>query len=393
MNWTLYLQLSLMMFLQFAVWGAWSPVLASRLLGPLKMSGKQTGWIYGSIYIGCIVSPLIAGQIADRWVATQWFLAGAHLAGGLLLLAAARQRRFGPLLVVMLLYALAFAPTLALIYSLSFFHLEKMKHLTFAVLVWGTIGWAVAGWGLTLWRRMKGSGEGADCLVLAGLLSLALGAYCFFLPHTPPSGGTEELLPFLKALRLLGDGNFLIFLIVVFLLATQLQFFFLGTAPFLGELGVQGRSIPAVMTIAQVAQVGGTLTLFFWMTPIREAIGYGGMFMAGIAMWLAMYAIYTFLPRRGPVIVAQGLHGLAYTFVIWLGNFYVDHVAPPDIRGSAQGLYTMVLFGLGFFLGTQFTGLVMDHYKIPGGTFRWRSVYLVPCVITALCLAAMTLVA
>ena len=70
MSGQLYVQLSLMMFLQFAVWGAWSPVLASRLLGPLKMSGKQTGWIYGTIYIGCIISPLIAGQVADRWVAT-----------------------------------------------------------------------------------------------------------------------------------------------------------------------------------------------------------------------------------------------------------------------------------------------------------------------------------
>ncbi len=86
MSWQVYVQLSLMMFLQFAVWGAWSPVLASRLLGPLQMSGKQTGWIDGTIYLGCIISPLIAGQIADRWMATQYFLAAAHLAGGVLTL-------------------------------------------------------------------------------------------------------------------------------------------------------------------------------------------------------------------------------------------------------------------------------------------------------------------
>ena len=91
MSWQIYVQLSLMMFLQFAVWGAWSPVLASRLLGSLKMSGKQTGWIYGTIYLGCIISPLIAGQIADRWVATEYFLAAAHLVGGVLLLASARH--------------------------------------------------------------------------------------------------------------------------------------------------------------------------------------------------------------------------------------------------------------------------------------------------------------
>ncbi len=166
MSWQVYMQLSLMMFLQFAVWGAWLPVLASRLLGPLKMSGKQTGWIYGTIYLGCIISPLIAGQIADRWVATQYFLAAAHLAGGVLLLASARQRRFPPLFAIMFLYALAFAPTLALVNSLMFAYLTDPANQSFGVLLWGTVGWAVAGWALTLWRRFKGSGEGADCLVL-----------------------------------------------------------------------------------------------------------------------------------------------------------------------------------------------------------------------------------
>ena len=146
MSWQVYVQLSLMMFFQFAVWGAWSPVLASRLLGPLKMSGKQTGWIYGTIYLGCIISPLIAGQIADRWMATQYFLSAAHLAGGVLLLISARQRRFTPLFAIMFLYALAFAPTLALVNSLMFAHLTDPANQSFGVLLWGTVGWAVAGW-------------------------------------------------------------------------------------------------------------------------------------------------------------------------------------------------------------------------------------------------------
>ncbi len=85
MNWLLYIQLSVMMFLQYSIWGSWSPVLAARLLGPLKFSGKQTGWIYGTIFLGCIISPLIAGQLVDRWIPTQWFLSGAHIAGGVLI--------------------------------------------------------------------------------------------------------------------------------------------------------------------------------------------------------------------------------------------------------------------------------------------------------------------
>ena len=328
MSWQVYVQLSLMMFLQFAVWGAWSPVLASRLLGPLNMSGKQTGWIYGTIYLGCIISPLIAGQIADRWMATQYFLAAAHVAGGVLLLASARQRRFTLLFAIMFLYALAFAPTLALVNSLMFAHLTDPANQSFGVLLWGTVGWAVAGWALTFWRRLKGSGEGADCLVLAGALSLAMGLYCLTLPHTPPPGRAGDVLPFLKALGLLSNPNFLIFLIVAFLLATQLQFFFLGTAPYLSALGVPGRSIPAVMTLAQVAQLAATAVLAFHTSDIRARIGFVGIFSIGIALWLAMYAVYGLMPRRVPVILAQALHGLAYTFLIWVGFVYVNEVAP-----------------------------------------------------------------
>lgn len=379
MSWQVYGQLSLMMFLQFAIWGAWSPVLAARLLGPLQMSGKQTGWIYGTIYLGCIISPLIAGQVADRWMATEYFLAVAHLVGGVLFLAAARERRFVPLFAIMFLYALAFAPTLALVNSLMFAHLTDPANQSFGVLLWGTIGWAVAGWSLTLWRRLKGSGEGADCLVLAGTLSLVMGLYCLTLPHTPPPGRAGDVLPFLKALGLLSNANFLIFLIVAFLVATQLQFFFLGTAPFLSALGVPARSIPAAMTLAQVAQLAATVVLAFQTSALRGRIGFVGIFSIGIALWLAMYAVYSLMPRRVPVILAQALHGLAYTFLIWVGFVYVNEVAPADIRGSAQGLYTVVLFGLGFFLGTQFTGILMDKLKTPEGGFRWRPLFLIPC--------------
>ena len=89
MSTQLYLSLSIMMFLEYAIWGAWAPVLAARLLGPLKFSGKQTGWIYGTLFLAFIVSPLIAGQLVDRWIATQWVLAGAQLIGGGLLFVAA----------------------------------------------------------------------------------------------------------------------------------------------------------------------------------------------------------------------------------------------------------------------------------------------------------------
>ena len=382
MDWPLYIQLSLMMFLQFAVWGAWSPVLAARLLGPLKFSGKQTGWIYGTVFLGCIISPLIAGQIADRWVATQRFLSVAHLVGGMLLLAAAQQKKFWPLLIVMGLYGLAFAPTLALVNSLMFRHLGQAGVSPFAVFVWGVIGWVLVGWALAVWRRVKGSGEGSDCLILAGLLSLVMGAYCLFLPDTPPLGATQ---PFTEALSLLKNPNFLVFLAVGFLLATQLQFYFLGTAPYLGDLGVQNHNMPAVMTIAQGTQVAAMVFMAFYETRLLDGIGFRWTFTIGAGMWLAMYGAYAMGKPRLLVISSQALHGLAYAFFINVGFIYVSKVAPAEIAGSAQGLYTVVIFGFGLFLGTQFTGVVMDRCKTPEGKFRWRTIYLVPCALAAAC--------
>jgi len=386
MDWPLYIRLSLMMFLQFAVWGAWSPVLAARLLGPLKMSGKQTGWIYGTIYIGCIVAPLIAGQIVDRWIATQWFLAAAHLAGGVLLLAAARKRMFGGLFVVMCLYALAFAPTLALVNSLMFRHLKDPANEAFGVMVWGVIAWVLVGWLLAAWRRVKGSGEGADCLMLAGVLSLVLSLYCLTLPDTPPAGGKW---PIVDALSMLAQPNFLLFLLVGFVLATQLQFYFLGTAPYLGDLGVQDKNVPAVMTIAQAAQVLASAFMAFYGTQVLARLGYRWTLVIGVMMWLVMYLLYAMMRPRMLVIASQSLHGLAYAFFIGVGYVYVAKVSPENILGSAQGLYTVALFGFGFFLGTQFTGMVMDRFKTPEGKFRWRPIYLVPCVLALACAAVL----
>lgn len=375
-----------MMFLQFAVWGAWSPVLATRLLGPLKMSGKQTGWIYGTVYLGCIISPLIAGQMVDRWIATQWFLAGAHLIGGVLLLVAAGRRTFRSLLVVMGLYSLAFAPTLALVNSLMFRHLARAGVSSFAVFVWGVVGWVLAGWGLALWRRKRDSGEGSDCLVLAGLLSLVMGAYCLILPHTPAPGAEQ---PFTEALSLLKQPNFLIFLAVGFVLATQLQFYFLGTARYLGDLGVKSTNMPAVMTIAQGAQILAMTFMAFYQTEVLASIGFRWVLTIGVLLWLAMYGAYAVGKPRLLVIASQALHGVAYTCFINVGFVYVNEVAPGKISNSAQGLYTVVLFGFGFFLGTQLTGMVMDRFRTADGKFRWRAIYLVPCGLVLACAVAL----
>jgi nucleoside transporter len=383
-----------MMFLEYAIWGAWAPVLAARLLGPLKFSGKQTGWIYGTLFLAFIVSPLIAGQLVDRWIATQWVLAGAQLIGGGLLFVAARKKTFPGLFIVMCLYSLCYAATVPLVNSLMFTQLGKIFadkadviSASTKIFIWAPIAWVLVGLALTGWRRKKGTGDGSDCLKLAAGASILMGLFCLTLPNTPPAGAGGEALPFIKAFEMFSDTNFLLFMVVSFVVGAQLQFYFLGTAQYLGDIGVKSKNVPAVMAIAQAAQIIATRVLLEYC--INE-LGFRWTLGIGVLSWLMLYIAYSMTRPKWLVIGSMGFHGIAYVLFIIGGQIYIDSVASPDIKASAQALLFVITMGFGFFLGTQVTGIVMDHFN-KEGKFQWQKIYLVPCALTFACAAAILL--
>jgi MFS family permease len=387
----LYLRLSAMMFLEYAIWGAWYPVLAARLLGPLKFSGKQTGWIYATIPLGCIISPLIAGQIADRWWNTEWILAGAHLLGALLLLVAAWKRKFSGLFGVMLVYALFFAATLPLVNSLMFYHLGVNKADASApyIFMWAPLAWALAGYVLTGWRWIFKTGEeGRDCLMLGGVLSVIMAVVSLAaLPATPPSGASAEGSSLGKALGMLQDPNFLTFIIISFVGAGMMQFYFLGTAQFMQERGIAPKNVPAAMAVAQAMQALATLAALGWLV---QHAGYKWTLTLGAACWLLLYVVYVAPSPRGLLVAGQAFHGLAYVFFIIAGQMFVAAVAPKDVLASMQALIFMAQTGVGLFLGTQFAGIVMDKCRTEG-RFQWRRLWMVPGVIMLACVLALIL--
>ena len=166
-----YIALSVVMFLEYAIWGAWAPVLAARLLGPMKMTGKQTGWIYATLPIACIVMPLLAGWVADSFVNAEWVIVVAHLIGAILLFVAARQNKFKPMLIAMLCYSFCYAATLPLVNSVLFAATAD-GGTRGNVFLWAPVAWALVGWSLTGWRMTrKEEGDGRDCLYLAAALS------------------------------------------------------------------------------------------------------------------------------------------------------------------------------------------------------------------------------
>jgi MFS family permease len=363
------------MGLEFAVWGAWMPVLAARLLGPLRFNAKQTGWIYAALPLACIISPLISGHIADKWLNAEWILAGAHLIGAGLLLIAAVQTRFSALFIVMFLYSVFYAATLPLVNAVLFANVSDGVWQG-RVFMWAPIAWAIAGYFLTGWRWIfKTAEKGRDCLFLAAALSVIMAASCLALPATPPAGAGEA--PIFKAMAMLRDTNFLVFMIVSLIAGGLMQFYFLASARFMTDIGIPAKNVPASMAVAQVVQA---LATFFLLGRLVSGIGFKWTLVIGAACWVGLYFVYAVSKSRLLVTAAQSLHGFAYVFFIIAGQMYAASAASGEILKSVQALVFAATTGLGLFIGTQFAGVVMDYFK-KEGRFNWRAIFSVPAVI------------
>jgi nucleoside transporter len=376
MEWKLYFALSFTMFMEYAIWGAWMPVLAARLVGPLQMSGKQTGWIYATLPLACIVSPLLAGLLADKYLNTEWILGGAHLAGAVLLFMAARKTTFKSLFIVMILYCLFYAGTLPLVNAVLFTNVADVATQG-KIFLWAPVAWALIGWFLSGWRWIFKTGEkGADCLYLASLLSLIMAVGCFvFLPAMRPQGISE--IPIIKALALLQSPNFLLFIIISMIFFGLMQFYFLGTAPFMQDMGIPAKNVPASMAIAQAVQA---LATFFLMALLMSKLGTKWTLTVGAIFWLLLYIVYIKEKPRWLIVVCQSFHGMAYVLFVIVGQIFANSQATDEIRSSTQAMLFAATTGIGLFLGTQFAGAIMDVFR-KEGKFRWRPIFVVPAVI------------
>jgi len=256
----------------------------------------------------------------------------------------------------------------------------------FWVRMWSPIAWMAVGVGLSLWRRSgKFAYRGSDALLAAALLSFVMAAFCATcVPHTPPSGGANWAAAWDPLVEMLSRRNMLIFLAISLVATTQLQFYYMGTAPFLEAIGCRHANVPAIMTVAQVAEIVATA----WALPfILPRIGYQWTLALGPLMWALMYLTYVIQRPRWLVVASMTLHGFAFAFFFDAAIVYMNQVAPPAIRGTAQSLYIVVTLGLGLFLGTRFTGVVLDRCRSADG-HRWRVVFAAPCLTLALCVLA-----
>jgi nucleoside transporter len=371
------IKLSVMMFLQYFIWGAWYVTMGTYLLQTLRFSGTESGLAYGTTALAAMVSPFFVGMVADRFFSTEKILATLHLVGALLLYWVSTLQGFGSFYTVLLAYTLCFMPTLALTNSLSFHQMSDPKKQFPGVRVLGTAGWIVAGWTIS-WLAAEPL---ALQFRLAAGASLALGLFSFALPHTPPArlGHAVSLRDVLglDALQLMKNRSFTVFVLGSFLVCIPLQFYYAFTNPFLNELGRTNTA--SFQTLGQISEVGFMLVmpLFF----IR--LGVKNMLLVGMAAWMARYVLFAYGDNHAMVWMLYAgilLHGVCYDFFFVTGQIYVDTKASIHIRAAAQGFIAFVTLGVGMFIGSYLSGWIVDQYVTPGG-HNWRAIWLIPAAM------------
>jgi len=385
-------KLSTMMFLQFFIWGAWYTTIAVYM----THHGMETltHWPYTVNPIAAIVAPFFLGLVADRYFATEKVLGTLHILGGVVMFAVP-QAAGAPtvFILLLLLYNLCYMPTLGLVNSLAFHHIQSQEKQFPLIRVFGTIGWIVAGLFISLVLGALVAGvpeQTAAPIYTAAGASVLLGIFSFTLPHTPPPGAGQRVslrsIAGLDALAQLGDRAFYVFIAASLLLCIPLAAYYNFTQLFLGNAGV--TRIAATQTLGQMSEVG-----FMLLMPLMFVrLGVKRMLMVGMGAWILRYVLFA-MAAPGAVfwLIVMGilLHGVCYDFFFVTGQIYVDKKSTPAVRGQAQGFLVLATYGIGMLIGAQVAGNVFNRFLAGAASLtleQWSRFWMLPAGFAAVVL-------
>ncbi|HHL2824608.1 TPA: MFS transporter [Citrobacter murliniae] len=375
-------RLSLMMFLQFFIWGSWSVTLG------LVMSQHNMSLLIGDAFsagpIASILSPFVLGMLVDRFFASQKVMAVMHLAGAAILwfVPQALVAQNGALLIGLLFgYTLCYMPTLALTNNIAFHSLSD-KDKTFPVVrVFGTIGWIVAG----IFIGVTGISDTTGIFTLAAVISVILALYSLTLPNTPaPAKGLPVKVRDLfcaDAFALLKTRHFFVFSLCATLISVPLGTYYAYTASFLADAGV--GDVSTAMSFGQMSEIFFMLVIPF----LFRRLGVKYMLLIGMCAWFVRYAFFALgISEEGCFLLYLGilLHGVCYDFFFVVGFIYTDRIAGEKVKGQAQSMIVMFTYGIGMLLGSQISGALYNRL-VAGQTVpqAWTTFWWIPAVAAA----------
>ena len=380
------IQLSLMMFLQFFIWGGWFVTLGTFLGNDLNATGAETGMAFSTQSWGAIIAPFFIGLIADRYFNAEKILGILHLIGAVIMYYMAQAESFNAFYPLVFAYMVAYMPTLALVNSVSFFQMKDPAKEFSLIRVFGTIGWIVAGLVISYvfhWDSKESISQGAlsNTFIMVAIASLILGLISFTLPKTPPSQSDGAIsisdILGLDALKLLKDRNFLMFFITSILICIPLAFYYQQANPFLVELEMENPT--GKMTLGQISEVLFMLLLPFFF----KKFGFKKTLLVGMLAWAVRYALFAY-GNAGELtfmlIMGIALHGICYDFFFVSGQIYTDFKAGEKVKSAAQGLITLATYGIGMLVGFWVAGKISDKYTLTDGTRDWLVIWMIPAV-------------
>jgi len=383
MNTKTKFQLSLMMFLQFFIWGGWFVTLGTFLGNNLGASGAETGMAFSTQSWGAIIAPFFIGLIADRYFNAEKILGVLHLIGAVLMYFMSQATSFDAFYPLVFAYMVAYMPTLALVNSVSFFQMKDPAKEFSIIRVFGTIGWIIAGLLISYfqWDSTKSIDEGAlsNTFTMVAVASLILGVISFTLPKTPPSQldgaiSVSDILG-LDALKLLKDRNFLMFFITSILICIPLAFYYQEANPFLVELGMENPT--GKMTLGQISEVLFMLLLPFFF----KKFGFKKTLLVGLLAWAIRYTLFAYGnagEQAFMLLIGIALHGICYDFFFVSGQIYTDFKAGEKIKSAAQGLITLATYGVGMLIGFWVAGKISDQNMLADGIHNWEVIWMLP---------------
>jgi len=376
------IRLSVMMFLQYAIWGAWY-VTAGNFMSAKGM-GDHIHWAYTVGPIAAIISPFFLAMIADRYFSTERILGFLHIIGGAALLAAPFAAEHSTLLflLLLLLHMLCYMPTVGLTNSLAFANMSNSEKQFPVIRVFGTIGWIVAG---IFVSGILSADQTATPFMVAGTAGIAMGLFSFTLPHTPPLGAgtkaTFRSIVGIDAFNTIKSKPVVVFLISAFLICIPLAVYYSYAPVFVNASGIVDPAFK--MSFGQMSEVAFILIMPF-LFPI---LGFKRMLLVGMGAWALRYLLFSLgAPDTVTWMILGGiiLHGICYDFFFVAGFIYIDRKAAPEIRAQAQGFIILATYGFGMLIGSQLGGFAFNRTVIEGSTdlmMQWQRFWMYPAVL------------
>lgn len=378
------------MVLEFFIWGAWLPLIWGYMgKDGLNFSDGQITWVGSAFAIASILGIFFSNQFADRNFSAEKFMAFSHLVGGAAILGMYWAKDFPTFFALMLVHSLLYVPTISVANSLAFSHLQNAQKEFGLVRMGGTIGWMLAAWPLYFVLEGKTGAEAVaasrNIFLVSGIASLVLAAFSLKLPHTPPKPALagESGFAWLRAFKFLNKPFLLVLFIVTFIDSTIHNGYFLMAGGFLGSptVGIEAKWIMPVMSIGQIAEIL-TMAVLGWFL---SRMGWKTTMILGVLGHAARFAVFAFMPQNQTmIIIVQVLHGICYAFFFATLYIFIDAAFPKDVRSSAQGLFNLLVLGIGD-LAAKWIFIPLQGSLTTDGVVNYRELFLWP---TGMSLAA-----